>query len=254
MIEYRCPGCGARLRSPDSLGGKTDTCPKCDSSCPVPPAPSRVPFIVGLSAAGLVIVGLGVVIIISAMGGGRGASPTGGTDGVVDSSDTVGTGGPKQEAAYRKPLPEKTLSALGALGDAKFFSFEMTGAPYEQFMKCADETKRLPLRIHDSLAKRVRIILKYNCGPKLIIYPSEHPAMEPIQRDLGPPEAKEKAYYSERGGLHRSEAEVRDEKPESGDHVPLTWLKYDWIEFGVVGGKVVVIRLDCVAAARDLPK
>ena len=214
-----------------------------------------MPFIVGLSAAGLVIVGLGVVIIISAMGGGRGASPTGGTDGVVDSSDTAGTGGPKQKAAYRKPSPEKILSALGALGDATFTSYDVTRVTFEQIQKCSDESGRLPLRIRDSLAKRVRIILKYNCGPELTIYTKQHPTPERIQRDLGPAEAKGKGYYSEGGsGLGSHGPQVGDGKPETGGFVPLIWLKYDWLEFGFVAGEVVVIRLDCIAADRDLPK
>lgn len=229
-----------------------------------------------MSAAGLVIVGLAVVIVIFALGRRRGTSPTGGTDGVVDSSDRAGTGGPrtgksdsprpaprpspaqgggaKQEAAYRKPTAGQILSALEGLGDEKYAWIELGKSTHEQTKKSLQEMDKLPGRIRHRLPKQVRIILKYNGGPGLTVFPSEHPAIEPIQRDLGPPEAKGKGYYKERAGWDGSRAEVRDGKPETGDYVPLAWLKYGWIEFGVVGGKVVVVRLDCVAAARDLPK
>ena len=36
MIKYKCPSCGAKLETEDSLSGKHETCPACRKSNPVP--------------------------------------------------------------------------------------------------------------------------------------------------------------------------------------------------------------------------
>lgn len=36
MIEFECQGCGEQISVPDCLVGKTETCPRCGKSMPVP--------------------------------------------------------------------------------------------------------------------------------------------------------------------------------------------------------------------------
>ncbi len=36
MIDYKCPKCGGSMSSPDSLSGRSDTCPACGNICNIP--------------------------------------------------------------------------------------------------------------------------------------------------------------------------------------------------------------------------
>ena len=47
-IEVSCPGCGKKLRAPDSVAGKRVKCPQCSTPVPVPsPASGATPLAVG---------------------------------------------------------------------------------------------------------------------------------------------------------------------------------------------------------------
>ena len=80
MIDVACPRCGEPLAVPDSLAGKTQICPKCNTVCPVPkiertvvaddpppPFPSVTPAeAMGWLTApgrGLLIVGVAILVV-----------------------------------------------------------------------------------------------------------------------------------------------------------------------------------------------
>jgi len=77
MIRYACPQCGAKLESPDSLGGELDKCPMCGYECavPRPKPPKRRAFPIVGGAAGLLAGAALAVAITFALTSGTGPSP-----------------------------------------------------------------------------------------------------------------------------------------------------------------------------------
>jgi len=116
MIRYTCGQCGAKLESPDSMGGELDKCPMCGFACavPRPKPPKRRAFLIVGGAAGVLVGAVLAVVITFALTSGTGPSP----------SPPKGSPGPKPtakavaQAVKPKPAPDPqpALDFFNSLG------------------------------------------------------------------------------------------------------------------------------------------